>query len=118
VDLLDGRVAAILINAGEVPENYLSSVRAAQCEVVIIIVAIELRAEPDITVLAADRLSAIRNFTRNPGLVFLPVIIQDGTGAELKLVGIQLETTSFASGLSSPGCRTLQTLEEMLVNVF
>jgi len=83
VDLLHGRVEATLINGGEVPENYVSSIRAAKPELVLIIEAIELGAEPGcIAVLDADRLRAIENFTRNPGLAFLAVMIQDGTGAE------------------------------------
>jgi hypothetical protein len=49
--------------------------------------------------------------------VFLAVIFQDGTGAEVIFVGIQPETTLFASGLSNPVRSTLQTLKEMLVNV-
>ena len=119
VDHLQGRVEATLINAGEVPENYLSSIRAAQPEVVLIIVAIELGAEPGcIAVLDADRLRAIGNFTRNPGLAFLAVMIQDGTGAEVILVGIQPEATSFAAELSSPVHQTLHSLEEMLVNIY
>lgn len=102
VDLLHGRVEATLINGGEVPENYLSAIRAARPEVVLIIVAIELGAEPGcIAVLDADRLRAIGNFTRNPGLAFLAVMIQDGTGAEVLLIGIQPEATTFASEMSS-----------------
>ncbi len=119
VDLLHGRVEATLINGGEVPENYISSIRAAQPEVVLIIVAIELGAEPGcIAVLDADRLRAIENFTRNPGLAFLSVMIQDNTGAEVLLVGIQPETTAFASQLSAPVHATLHTLEDLLVRVF
>jgi hydrogenase maturation protease HycI len=119
VDLLHGRVEATLINAGEVPENYLNSLRAARPEVVLIIVAIELGAEPGcIAVLDADRLRAIGNFTRNPGLAFLAVMIQDSTGAEVILIGIQPLTTQFTSGLSNPVRNTLNTLEEMLVKVF
>jgi hydrogenase 3 maturation protease len=119
VDSLHGRVEATLINGGEVPENYLSAIRAAQPEVVLIIVAIELGADPGcIAVLDADRLRAIGNFTRNPGLAFLAVMIQDGTGAEVLLVGIQPQATSFAAELSKPVHQTLRTLEELLVNVF
>jgi len=119
VDLLHGRVEATLINGGEVPENYISSIRAAQPEVVLIIMAIELGNEPGcIAILDADRLRAIENFTRNPGLAFLAVMIQDGTGAEVLLVGVQPEATSFATELSKPVHSTLRTLEEMLVNVF
>ncbi len=119
VDLLRGRVEATLINGGEVPENYISSIRAAQPEVVLIVVAIELGAEPGcIAVLNADRLRAIENFTRNPGLAFLVVMIQDGTGAEVLLVGIQPEKTAFASELSEPVNDTLHALEDMLVSVF
>lgn len=119
VDRLRGRVEATLINGGEVPENYISSIRAAQPEVVLIIVAIELGAEPGcLAVLDADRLRAIENFTRNPGLAFLSMMIQDGTGAEVMVIGVQPESTTFATELSQPVLGTLHTLEEMLVNVF
>ena len=119
VDILQGRVDATLINAGEVPENYLSTIRAAQPEVVLIIVALELGAEAGcMTILDADRLRAIENFTRNPGLAFLAVMIQDETGAEVILVGVQPEDTAFAAELSSPVHRTLENLEEMLERVY
>ena len=117
IDLLHGRVDATLINAGEVPENYLTSIKAAQPEVVLIIVALELSAEPGcMAILDADRLRAIGNFTRNPGLSFLAVMIQDGTGAQVFMVGIQPQSTKFASELSAPVRQTMQTLEEVLVN--
>jgi hydrogenase 3 maturation protease len=119
VDFLRGRVDATLINAGEVPENYFSAIHAAQPEVVLIIVALELGAEAGcMTVLDADRLRAIENFTRNPGLAFLAVMIQDETGAEVILVGVQPEETSFAAALSPPVNQTLINLEEMLVGVY
>ena len=119
VDLLHGRIEATLINAGDVPENYISTIRAARPEVVLIVVALELGAEPGcIVVLDADRLRAIENFTRNPGLAFLAVMIQDGTGAEVWLVGIQPAATTFATQLSPPVHNTLRTLEDMLVNIF
>jgi hydrogenase maturation protease HycI len=119
VDLLHGRVEATLINAGEVPENYLSSIMAAQPEVVLIIAALELGAEAGcLVIIDADRLRAIENFTRNPGLAFLAVMIQDGTGAEVILVGVQPEATAFAAELSSPVHATLDSLEEMLERVY
>ena len=119
VDLLHGRIDATLVYGGEVPENYISSIRAAQPEVVLIVVALELGAQPgSMAVLDADRLRAIENFTRNPGLAFLAVMIQDGTGAEVILVGIQPEGTTFASEMSVPVLQTMQNLEEMLVNVY
>jgi hydrogenase maturation protease HycI len=119
VDFLHGRVDATLINAGEVPENYFSSIQAAQPEVVLIIVALELGAEAGcMAIMDADRLRAIENFTRNPGLAFLAVMIQDGTGAEVILVGVQPEATAFAAELSIPVHQTLDSLEEMLESVY
>jgi hydrogenase 3 maturation protease len=119
VDFLQGRVDATLINAGEVPENYLSSIQSAQPEVVLIVVALELGSEAGcMTILDADRLRAIENFTRNPGLAFLAVMIQDSTGAEVILVGVQPEATTFAAELSVPVHQTLNSLEEMLVRVY
>jgi hydrogenase 3 maturation protease len=119
VDHLHGRVDATLVYGCEVPENYISAIRAAQPEVVLIVVALELGAEAgNLAVLDADRLRAIENFTRNPGLAFLAVMIQDETGAEVILLGIQPETTIFASELSKPVHQTMSHLEEMLVNVY
>ncbi len=119
IDLLHGRIDATLVYGGEVPENYLSSIRAAQPEVVLIIVALELGGEPGrLAVIDADRLRAIENFTRNPGLAFLAVMIQDETGAEVILVGIQPETTGFADCLSKPVDQSLHTLEDLLVNLY
>jgi hydrogenase 3 maturation protease len=118
VDLLQGRVDATLIDGGEVPENYLSSIKAARPEVVLIVDAVELGAEPGcMTVLDADRLRAIGNFTHNPGLAFLAVIIQDGTGAEVMLVGIQPDKTYFDIGLSKSVDQTLHNLCDMLQRV-
>jgi hydrogenase 3 maturation protease len=119
VDLLRGRVDATLINAGEVPENYLSSIQAAQPEVVLIIVALELGAEPGcVVIMEADRLRAIENFTRNPGLAFLAVMIQDSTGAEVILLGVQPEGTAFAADLSIAVQQTISNLNEMLISLY
>ncbi len=119
VDQLHGRIEATLIYGGEVPENYLSSIRAARPEVVLIIVALELGAEPgSLAVLDADRLRAIENFTRNPGLAFLAMVIQDETSSEVILVGVQPETTAFASAMSAPVHQAMDNLEEMLANVY
>ena len=119
IDLLHNRVEATLINAGEVPENYLNAIRAACPEVVLIIVALELGAEPGyVAVMDADRLRAIENFTRNPGLAFLAVMIQDGTGAEVILLGVQPKATRFAADLTRPVKQTLHSLEELLVGVY
>ena len=119
VDILHGRIEATLIYGCEVPENYLSAISAARPEVVLIVVALELGAEPgSIAVLDADRLRAIENFTRNPGLTFLAVLIQDTTNAEVILVGVQPEATNFAAEMSPPVHQTLHNLEEMLVDVY
>ena len=119
VDFLQGRIEATLINGGEVPENYLNSIRAAQPETVLIVVALELGADPGcVAVLEADRLRAIGNFTRNQGLPFLTVLIEERTGAEVIVLGVQPETTAFASELSQPVHDTLRNLEEMLLNTY
>jgi hydrogenase 3 maturation protease len=119
IDNLHGRVDATLINAGEVPENYLSAIKAAQPEVVLIIAALELGTDAGcMVVIDADRLRAIENFARNPGLAFLAVMIQDETNAEVILVGVQPEATSFAAKLSPSVDQSLHNIEEMLVNVY
>ncbi len=118
VDSLHGRVDATLINGEEVPENYLSAIKTAQPEVVLIVAALDLRAEPGcMAILDADRLRAIENFTRNPGLALLTVLIQDATNAEVMLVGIQPGETTFAAALTSPVHETMNSLEAMLVDV-
>ncbi len=119
VDLLHGRVDATLINGGEVPENYISAIQAAQPEVVLVVVALELGAEAGcIGIMDANRLRAIENFTRNPGLAFLVVMIQDTTDAEVILLGVQPQSTGFAAPLTPPVNQTLHTLEDLFIGVF
>ena len=119
VDLLQGRIDATLINAGQVPENYLSSIKATRPEFVLIIVALELGAEPGCMVLLdVVRLRAIEDFTHNPGLAFLAMMIQNGTGAEVMLVGIQPKTTTFASELSRPVSQSMRSLQSLLENAY
>ena len=85
----------------------------------LIVVALELGADPGcMAVLDADRLRAIENFTRNPGLAFLAVLIQDETMAEVILVGVQPKATAFASKLSEPVQQAMRGLEDMLVNIY
>jgi hydrogenase 3 maturation protease len=116
VDLLHGRVEATLIDGGDVPENYLSAIKAARPEVVLIVDAVELGAEPGcVAVVDADRLRAIGTFTHNPGLAFLAVFIQDATDAEVLLVGIQPAETHFADKLSKPVEQTLHSLVDTLI---
>jgi hypothetical protein len=71
-----------------------------------------------VAVMDADRLRAIENFTRNPGLAFLAVMIQDGTGAEVILLGVQPKATKFAAELTKSVKHTLHALEDLLVNVY
>jgi hypothetical protein len=51
-------------------------------------------------------------------LAFLAVMIQDETGAEVILVGVQPEATHFAAELSKLVHQSLWSLEEMLVGVY
>lgn len=100
------RTGQPLVNAGEVPENYLGTIRALSPSRVLLCDAVSFGGRPGETVLIhaggdgggfADRSEAS---THRPTLSLLARYIESEIGAEVWLLGIQPESIACGSSLS------------------
>jgi hydrogenase 3 maturation protease len=114
VERWQGKVAATLIDAADVPENYLGVVGAARPEVVLIVDAVELGAAPgDVALIEVGQLAGAGVTTHNASLALFARVLQAETGADIFVVAIQPQSTSFGAPLSPPVEVTLKCLEEL-----
>lgn len=116
VDHLAGKTPATLIDAGDVPENYLGAIRQVQPQLILIVDAAEIGARPgDVALVPARELLPAGAWTHNPGLGLLVNYLRAelGTGVEVFLLAIQPGTTALGEGLSPPVLSTLSRLEEL-----
>lgn len=111
IDLLQGRVGATLIDAKDVPENYLNQIEAAHPELVLIINSIDMGIEPGcVVVFEVNQIGGWSKLTHNYALRWLSTAIYDRTGADVVLVGVQPASKQFGEGLSAPVVQTLNNL--------
>ena len=111
VERLQGKTSATLVNAGDVPENYLGVVTSAKPDLVLIVDAVEMGANPgDLALIEGTQLGGAQATTHNTSLALFARVLQVETGAEILVVGIQPGVISFGEPLSIPMTKTLQNL--------
>lgn len=119
IDLLQGRVDAILIDAGEVPENFLGALQAARPEAVVIVDAIEIGAGPGgMTLLELEQLCSPGSEVQSPGLAVLGRLIREMTNADVFVLAVQPASLKPNESLSAPVLAALQNLGEILESLF
>jgi hydrogenase 3 maturation protease len=119
VERLQGKTNAILIDGGEVPENYLGPIEAAKPEVVLIVDAADLQASPgDVALIEIDQLAKTGISTHNASLGLFASVVQRLTGADILVLAVQPMFNSFGTPLSDAVRRTLDWIEQALVGVF
>jgi hydrogenase 3 maturation protease len=115
VDRVKGRTRATLIDAGDVPENYLDVVEAARPEVIVIIDAVALGARPgDVALIEIEQLAGVRVTTHNTSLALVAQALKARTGADVLVLAVQPGMTRLGTPLSSEVEATLQALDEFL----
>jgi len=108
---LQGRVGAQLLDAGDVPENFLGKICSLRPEVIFIVDAADIGGEPgDIAVLETDELPGLMALTHNPGLRLFTYFLQQETGAQILVMAVQPGGTSPGAGISPAVQRTLNCL--------
>lgn len=120
VDRLSGKTQATLINAGDVPENYLGPIRQAQPQLVLIVDAAEFGGRPgDVALLGVEQVGSTGAWTHNPGLGLLIDYLRAevGTALAVLFLAVQPETTTFGEGLSQPVESALLRLEDLIVRL-
>ena len=119
IERLQGKVAATLIDGGEVPENYLGPIEAAGAEVILIVDAADLKAAPgDVALIELEQLGKTGISTHNASLGLLASVVQRLTGADVLALAVQPKVNSFGAAMSEEVGRTLDWLVEALEGIF
>lgn len=106
-----------LIDAGEVPENYLQKISGYKPDTVLLVDAVDFRGRPGAVRIAEA--SAIRNdsvSTHNASLKLVMEYLEKETRADIFLLGIQPGNLAFGSGLSEPVKQALDRIKGTLTS--
>lgn len=91
-----------VINAEEVPENAVGPIMAARPDTVVLVDAVDLRAEPgSLAILDRTQLTSYCPSTHRVPVTLLMRYIGEVTGARVLLVGIQPQTVGFGLPMSA-----------------
>ena len=114
---LEGALEATLVDAEEVPESHVGRIVQAQPEVVLLVDAVDLGAEPGAAaLLGKDALPPSGFSTHRPPLSVLMTYLEQETGAEVLLLGIQPKQTQFGAPLSPEVERTVEALSTLMAD--
>lgn len=108
-----------IIDAGDVPENYLGPIETSGADLVLVLDAADLGASPgDLSLIEMSQLKdmGISTHTANLSLVFR--VIPKDRRPDALLVAIQPEQTETGQGLSRSVDIAMKGLERLLVRLF
>lgn len=113
------KVAIDIIDAGDVPENYLGPIEANGADLVLVIDAADLGANPgDISLVEMDKLKDVGLSTHSANLALLFKVIPADRRPDAILVAIQPDQTETGLGLSRSVEIAIDGLEKLFVQLF
>ncbi len=105
-----------LIDAGEVPENYLEKIIQSRPDTILLVDAVDLGGPPGETeLIEPEDLKGGSFSTHNASLKLVIDYLKSQTEATVLLLGIQPKNLRMDSGLSKPVEQALKTVEECLI---
>lgn len=108
-----------IIDAGDVPENYLGPIEASHADLVLVLDAADLGASPgDLSLIEMSQLKEIGVSTHTANLALLFRVIPRAKRPEAVLVAIQPEHLETGQGLSRSVDIAMKGLERLLVQLF
>ena len=116
VERLQGQVDFPLLDAGDVPENYLGPIEDAKAELVLIVDAVEMGTkvgETAIFDIEQVQNTSVSTHTANLGLLFK--VIPPERRPQVIMLGIQPGNMEFGQGLTMSVHKTLEGLVKMLI---
>lgn len=113
------RVDVAIIDAEDVPENYLGPIEASGADLVLVLDAADLGANPgDISLVEMDKLKEVGLSTHSANLALLFKVIPPERRPDAILVAIQPGQTEAGLGLSRSVEIAMDGLEKLLVRLF
>ena len=118
IELLEGRVKALLMDVGEVPESYLSRILDAQADTIAIIDAADFGAAPgDLAVLEAEDIAGHGVSTHQMPLSLFFRFIKRYSRAEMFALGIQPSRVALGEPMSPEVAASVRALAELLIEL-
>ena len=116
---LEGRIKAEVINCEEVPESYTGKIKDIKPDTILIIDAVDMKAEPgSISLMDKTKLDDLKLYTtHNIPLKVLVDYLHSETKADIFLIGIQPESVAFGKGISEKVQKTLNYLKDTLIEL-
>jgi hydrogenase 3 maturation protease len=116
VDRLEGKVNAECINAENAPEKYLGKVIKIDPDTLIIIDAVHLgMSSGQYRLLKPEELTGVGFSTHDIPLPDLVAYVKAEIDVEVYILGVQPEQLELGENLSDPVKKTIQTLENLLI---
>jgi hydrogenase 3 maturation protease len=115
---LRGRVAAEVLDVGDMPENFIGPILKAEPDVVVLVDAADFGAEPgEIRVVPGCEVDGLALGTHAMPLGMFMQIISKETGAEARLVAIQVESTELGGSMTNAVASAADTLAKELMKI-
>ena len=116
---LIGKIDVAIIDAEDVPENYLGPIEASGADLVLVLDAADLGAAPgDVSLVEMAQLKELPLSTHTSNLALLFKAIPPESRPEAILVAIQPEQTEAGRGLSRSVEASIEGVEKLLVRLF
>ena len=118
IDRLQGNVTADVLDAGDVPENYLGVIESFRPEIILMVDAVDFGGKPgEVAWFSLDQLSNVTFGTHNASLHLLFKALQLDPPPEVFLLAIQPAHIIFQASLSAPVVETLDLLEKIILKI-
>jgi hydrogenase 3 maturation protease len=115
-EMLAGKVAAQIIDAGTVPENYLRPLTRARPQFLLVVDAVDFGGAPGaIGVFTVDQINDVAFSTHALSLRLFVDVLRTEADVEVLLLGIQPSCTQLGQPVSAPVQESLQELTETLM---
>ena len=115
IALLEGKVSAGLLDAGEVPESYFSRILDAQADTIAVIDAADFGAAPgDVAILEMEHIAGRSASTHQMALDLFFRYIKENSQAEMFALGIQPARIAFGEAMSPEVKASVNALAELL----
>jgi hydrogenase 3 maturation protease len=116
---LQKKISIPLLDAGDVPENYISQIEASGANFILMVDAADFGASPgEIALIELSDLKKIGASTRSANLSLLLKVIPKEKRPETLLVAIQPGAASLGKGLSAEVRNSLDGLDALFVRLF
>ncbi len=115
---LNGKTDAEIIDCGTAPENYTSSIRRKEPDIIVIVDAVDIKLKPGAVRIVEPKDIKDETFsTHNISLKTFADFIKTETNAEVIIIGVQPERIGFGLGLSEKASQAIAMLEQTITTL-